>query len=80
MSFRPAHDKVLLVIDPAALQMVLSVVTGWLERRERETMAYLIEETGSCGANLGPGDRAHRGHRPPHRGLDRPTTPRGLEP
>jgi len=24
------------VIDPAALQMVLGVLTGWLERRERE--------------------------------------------
>jgi hypothetical protein len=32
------------VIDPAALQMVLIVVTGWLERRERATIGYLIEE------------------------------------
>jgi transposase len=32
------------VIDPAALQMVLGVLTGWLERREREAIAYLIEE------------------------------------
>jgi len=28
------------VIDPAALQMVLCVLTGWLDRRERETAAY----------------------------------------
>ena len=32
------------VIDPAALQMVLGALTGWLERREREAIAYLIEE------------------------------------
>jgi hypothetical protein len=32
------------VIDPAALQMVLGVLTGWLDRREREVVAYLIEE------------------------------------
>ena len=28
-----------LVIDPAALQMVLGVLTGWLDRREREAVA-----------------------------------------
>src|SRR5215467_2980615 len=27
-----------------ALQMVLGVMTGWLDRREREVVAYLIEE------------------------------------
>jgi len=27
------------VIDLAALQMVLGVLTGWLERREREAIA-----------------------------------------
>jgi hypothetical protein len=32
------------VIDLAALQMVLCVLTGWLDRREREAVAYLIEE------------------------------------
>jgi hypothetical protein len=32
------------VIDPVALQVVLSVLTGWLDRREREAVAYLIEE------------------------------------
>jgi hypothetical protein len=30
------------VIDPAALQVVLCVLTGWLERREREAIAYLM--------------------------------------
>jgi hypothetical protein len=30
------------VIDPAALQMVLGVLTAWLERREREAIACLI--------------------------------------
>jgi hypothetical protein len=33
-----------LVIAPASLQMPLWVLTGWLERREREAIAYLIEE------------------------------------
>jgi putative transposase len=32
------------VIDPAALQIVLTVLTGWLDRRERYAVAYLIEE------------------------------------
>jgi hypothetical protein len=32
------------VIDPSVLQMLLMVLTGWLERREREPLAYLIEE------------------------------------
>jgi hypothetical protein len=35
--------------------MVLYVLTGWLERRGREAIAYVIEETGSCGGSLGPG-------------------------
>jgi hypothetical protein len=30
------------VINIAALQMVLGVLTGWLERREREAIAYLV--------------------------------------
>jgi hypothetical protein len=32
------------VIDPAALQMVLGVLTGRLDSREREAIAYLAEE------------------------------------
>jgi len=32
------------VIDLAALQIVLGALSGWLDRRERETLAYLIEE------------------------------------
>jgi putative transposase len=32
------------VIDPVGLQFVLSVLTGWLDRRERAAVAYLIEE------------------------------------
>jgi hypothetical protein len=32
------------VIDPAALQIVLWVLTGWLDHREREANTYLIEE------------------------------------
>ena len=38
--------------DPVALRMVLGALTGWLDRREREAIAYLIEETGSCGVSL----------------------------
>jgi transposase InsO family protein len=32
------------VIDVSALQLLLLAVIGWLDRREREAMAYLIEE------------------------------------
>ena len=31
------------MLDFAALRMVLGVLTGWIEHRERETIAYLIE-------------------------------------
>jgi hypothetical protein len=41
------------VIDPAALQMVLGVLTGWLERREREAIAYLVEENQLLRRQLG---------------------------
>ena len=33
-----------LVIDVTTLQLVLSVLTGWLDCREREVISYLIEE------------------------------------
>jgi hypothetical protein len=39
------------VIDPSGLQMVMVVLTGWLDRREREAVAFLIKENRSCGAN-----------------------------
>jgi transposase InsO family protein len=32
------------VIDPSVLHLLLLAVTGWLDRRERDTIAYLIEE------------------------------------
>ena len=32
------------MIDAAALQIVLTTLTGWLDRRERQAIAYLIEE------------------------------------
>jgi hypothetical protein len=41
------------VIAPAALQMLLLVLTGWLERREREALAYLIEENRVLRRQLG---------------------------
>ena len=41
------------MIDPAALQIVLSVLTGWLDRREREAIAYLIEENRLLRRQLG---------------------------
>jgi hypothetical protein len=41
------------VIDPAALQMVLMVRTGWLDRRERNAIAYLIEENRLLRRQLG---------------------------
>jgi putative transposase len=45
--------KLRLVIDPAALQIVLGVLTGWLDRREREAIAYLIEENRLFRRQLG---------------------------
>jgi hypothetical protein len=41
------------VIDPAALQMVLGVLTGWLDRRKREAVAYLIAENRLLRRQLG---------------------------
>ena len=41
------------MIDPVALQMVLCVLTGWLDRREREAVAYLIEENRLLRHQLG---------------------------
>jgi transposase InsO family protein len=32
------------VIDVSVLRLLLLAITGWLDRRERETLAYLIEE------------------------------------
>jgi hypothetical protein len=46
------------VIDPAALQMVLCVLTGWLDRREREAITYFLKKIGSCGDSCGIGDCA----------------------
>jgi hypothetical protein len=41
------------VIDPAALQIVLGVLTVWLDRREPEAVAYLIEENRVLRRQLG---------------------------
>jgi hypothetical protein len=41
------------VIDPSILQMLLMVLTGWLERRKREALAYLIEENRLLRRQLG---------------------------
>ena len=41
------------MIDLAALQMVLSVLTGWLAGLEREAVAYLIEENQLLRRQLG---------------------------
>jgi hypothetical protein len=41
------------VIDVAAFRMLLLVVTGWLERRERDAIAYLIEENRLLHPQLG---------------------------
>jgi hypothetical protein len=47
------------VIDPAALQMVLGVFAGWLERRERKAVAYLIEENRLGSSCVSTGSRSH---------------------
>jgi len=41
------------VIDPVALRIVLGVLTGWLDRQEREAIAYLIEENRLLRRQLG---------------------------
>jgi hypothetical protein len=41
------------VIDTSALQMLLIALTGWLSRREREVVVYLIEENRSLRRQLG---------------------------
>jgi putative transposase len=41
------------VIDFAALQIVLLALTGWLDRRERDALAYLIEENRILRHQLG---------------------------
>ena len=41
------------MIDAVALQIVLGVLTGWLDRREREAVAYLVEENRLLRRQLG---------------------------
>ena len=41
------------MIDPAALQIVLSVLIGWLGRREREAVAYPVQENRLLRRQLG---------------------------
>jgi len=41
------------VIDVSALQMLLVAVTAWLDRPEREALAYLIEENRLLRRQLG---------------------------
>ena len=56
------------MIDPTALPLVLRVLTGWLNGREREKVAYMIEENrllrrqlGKCRLRLTDDDRCARG-------------------
>ena len=42
------------MIDPAALLIVLCALTGWLDRRERQAIAYLVEENRLLRRQLGP--------------------------
>jgi hypothetical protein len=42
-SWLPCY-KLPLVIDPSVLHLLLLAVTGWLDRRERAAIAYLMEE------------------------------------
>jgi hypothetical protein len=36
--------KLQRVIDLSVFRLLLLTITGWLDRREREALAYLIEE------------------------------------
>jgi hypothetical protein len=40
------------VIDMSALQMWFAVLIGWLDRQERDALAYLIEENRILRAQL----------------------------
>jgi hypothetical protein len=42
-----------LVIDMSALEMVLALLIGWLDRNDREALADLIEEHRILRAQLG---------------------------
>src|SRR5262245_65687342 len=44
--------------------MMLGVLTGWLERREREAIAYLVEEN-APSASVGRATAAVHGRGPP---------------
>jgi hypothetical protein len=37
-------DRLAPVIDVSTFRLLLLVITGWLDRRERETIGYLIQE------------------------------------
>ena len=41
------------VIDASALHMVLAVLTGWLDRQERQAIGYLMEENRVLRRQLG---------------------------
>jgi putative transposase len=41
------------VIDVSAFRLLLLVITGWLDRREREVLAYLIQENRLSHRQLG---------------------------
>lgn len=41
------------MIDVSAFQMLLLTVTSWLDQREREVLAYLIEENRVLRRQLG---------------------------
>ena len=49
----PAVIYLSLVIDVSALQMLLVAVTAWLDRRDREALAYLVEENRVLTRRLG---------------------------
>ena len=41
------------MIDASVLRLLLLTITGWLDRREREALAYLIEENRLLRRQLG---------------------------
>jgi len=42
------------VIDVSVFQLLLLTITGWLDRREREALSYLIEENRVLRRQIGP--------------------------
>jgi len=65
------------VIDVSAFHLLLLTVTSWLDRREREVLAYLIEENRILRQQVGGRRLAHRRRSAETRRASLPAGPAG---